>query len=497
MKRKNSNLIKSIVFFVFVFLAFACICAIIYIRRNFVLIGTNPIAQIMFHTIVQIDGADPVFIRGIIRDIIIIPAVGSLLATLFIYGNFSFLTKIVDTKLFVFIRKHGIILSGVLFIFSLLLIGNELEVVDYIKTYTKTTTLYEDDYIDPSKLEYTFPDKKRNLIYIILESVETSDYSKEHGGALDYEPIPELYQLAQDNITFDNNTGYEVAPGASWTVASMIAQSSGIPLNIPIGENDFVTSNKFLPGAYSLGEILKQGGYNNELLIGSEAVFSGRQFYYEMHGDYEIHDFNYFVDNDLFDYDTRDWWGIVDRYLFEYAKNDLLELASRQEPFNLTMLTVDTHHQNGWVCEDCPDEFPDQLGNVYACSSRKVNEFINWIKEQDFYENTTIVIVGDHCSMSVDFAEVIGDFHRKGYYTIINPSSNCIPTRNRVVSTFDFYPTTVSALGIKHPGNGLGLGRNLFSDEKTLCEKYGTSTFFSIIQEHSIYYDNHILYGFE
>ena len=96
-------------------------------------------------------------------------------------------------------------------------------------------------------------------------------------------------------------------------------------LNIIFGENDFVTSNKYLPGAYSLGEIHESGGYTNELLIGSEAVFSGRKYYYEKHGNYIIRDFDYFVENGLFDYDTRVWWGIVDRYLFQYAKDDLLE----------------------------------------------------------------------------------------------------------------------------------------------------------------------------
>ena len=497
MKKNNNDLLKAILFFILLFFAFVCICVIIYVRRNFVLIGTNPIAQILFHCIVQIDGADPTFIKGIIKHCIIVPMIGSLAATLFVYGNFPFMKKIQNLGMFSFIKKHGILISALCLLCSILLIGNELKVIDYINTYTKTSTLYEDEYVDPAQVEFTFPEKKRNLIYIFLESVETSDYSKKEGGALEYNCIPELYELAENNITFNNNKGYEVAPGASWTVASMIAQSSGIPLNIPIGENDFVTSNKYLPGAYSIGEVLKKGGYNNELLIGSEAVFSGRKYYYEMHGDYLIHDFTYFVENGLFDYDTRVWWGIVDRYLFEYAKQDLLDLASKNEPFNLTMLTVDTHHQNGWVCEDCKEEFPDQLANVYACSSRKVGEFINWIKEQDFYENTTIVIVGDHCSMSVDFSDVIGDFDRKAYYTIINPAPGCVPTNDRTLSTFDFYPTTLSAMGIDFEGNGLGLGRNLFSTEKTLCEKYGKGTFFSLIQDHSTYYDNHILYGFE
>ena len=175
------------------------------------------------------------------------------------------------------VQKYAVLFALILFVLSSIWIGNELKVVDYIIENSESTTLYEDEYIDPSQVAYTFPEKKRNLIYIFLESVEVSDYSKEEGGLLDYNCIPELYQIAEENITFNDNKGYYVAPGASWTVASMVAQGSGIPLNIPIGENDFVTSNKYLPGCYSIGEVLKQGGYNNELLIGSQAVFSGRK----------------------------------------------------------------------------------------------------------------------------------------------------------------------------------------------------------------------------
>lgn len=394
------------------------------------------------------------------------------------------------------IKKYAIFVSLLCSIVSFVFIANEFRLFEYLKTVSKTSTLYEDDYIDPSKIEYSFPENKRNIIYIILESVEISEYSKEEGGYFDNDFIPELHQLAEENITFNNNKGYCVAPNTSWTVSSMVAQGSGIPLTIPIGENDFVTSNKYLPGAYSMGEIFKQGGYTNELLIGSEAVFSGRKYYYEMHGDYIIHDFTYFVENDLFDYDTRVWWGIVDRYLFEYAKEDLLELSKNNQPFNLTMLTVDTHHNDGWVCEDCEDKFEYQLANVYACSSKRVREFVEWCKQQDFYENTTIVIAGDHNSMSPTFKEVIKDYDRKVYYTIINPYPGLEPTTNRQLCAFDLLPTTVASLGIEFEGNRLGLGSNLFSNEKTLIEKYGEFAFFERLKERSAYYENHILYGF-
>ena len=135
MKKNKNDLLKAILFFIFLFFAFAFICVIFYVRRNFVLIGTNPIAQILFHCIVQIDGADPTFIKGIIKHCIIIPMAGSLIATLFVYGNFPFLKKIHNLGIFSFVKKHGVLISALCMLCSMLLIGNELKVIDYINTY--------------------------------------------------------------------------------------------------------------------------------------------------------------------------------------------------------------------------------------------------------------------------------------------------------------------------------------------------------------------------
>ena len=90
-KRLSTGFLNIAYFFCF--FSFAFICVIFCVRRNFVLIGTNPIAQILFHCIVQIDGADSTFIKGIIKHCIIIPMIGSLIVALFVYGNFPFLRK--------------------------------------------------------------------------------------------------------------------------------------------------------------------------------------------------------------------------------------------------------------------------------------------------------------------------------------------------------------------------------------------------------------------
>ena len=116
------------------------------------------------------------------------------------------------------------------------------------------------------------------------------------------------------------------------------------------------------------------------------------------------------------------WWGFEDEKLIEYAKEDLTELASSDQPFNYTMLTVDTHFEDGYVCDLCQDLHDgNQYGNVISCSDKQVSEFVSWIQQQDWYDNTTIVITGDHPTMDSDFCDpVSSDYSRRVYTAYIN-----------------------------------------------------------------------------
>ena len=137
---------------------------------------------------------------------------------------------------------------------------------------------------------------------------------------------------------------------------------------------------------------------------------------------------------------------------------------------------MDTHRPDGYHCPDCKDTFSDNVyANVMDCSSRHVDEFIRWVQKQDFYQNTTIVITGDHPTMDNDFcADVPEEYERKTYLCIIHPvNSPKDATKRRYFSTIDLLPTTLSAMGVRIEGGRLGLGTDLFSDQKTLLEKYG------------------------
>ena len=149
-----------------------------------------------------------------------------------------------------------------------------LETSDFVKNY----------YVDPSTVKITFPEQKRNLIYIILESMEVTYADPSVGGAFEENPIPNITSLAQENENFTAEydkgsvlNGAYAYNGSNWTVGSMFGQNSGLPLQTgSIGRNQFSTQDHFYPTATLLGDILNDAGYRQMLFIGSKATFAGR-----------------------------------------------------------------------------------------------------------------------------------------------------------------------------------------------------------------------------
>ena len=429
--------------------------------------------ELVYHLTAPLEGTN----EGMIQEYLNLCAVPAILMLMLIAVLLLAYRK--ENLRYVIIVLASIVISIVASIIGVSITWNKLDVGDYVDGQSTYSTFIDDYYVDPADVSLTFPEKKRNLIYIFLESMEMTYADKENGGAFDENVIPELTALAQENEDFSGedkelNGGYAMT-GATWTMGAMFAQTSGLPLSISIDGNDMDTQDNFFAGAITLGDILNQEGYSQTLLIGSDATFGGRKLYFTEHGNYNIMDYNYAIENGLIPEDYRVWWGYEDQKLFSFAKDKLLELSQQEQPFNLTMLTVDTHFEDGYPCEICPDTFGDnQYANVMACSSKQVEEFIRWIQQQDFYENTTIVISGDHPTMDKDFCEDVDkDYVRKVYTSYINADTKLETPEKRNYTTFDNFPTTLAAMGVQIDGNRLGLGTNLFSSAPTLTERFG------------------------
>ena len=383
-----------------------------------------------------------------------------------------------------------------------------LHIRRFVFNQMKRSKLIEERYVDASDVPVIFPEKKRNLITLYLESAETTNQDRENGGFMDRNYTPEMTRMAKENVSFsqsDRIEGAAVGPASGWTVAGLIAEAGGVPLKL-FSYNDARVDNmgggfiSFLPGVTMLGDLLEREGYRNVFLCGSKMTFGGRDHLYQQHGNYEIYDYTAAKKLGWIPEDYRNGWGFEDEKLYAYARDILMELSAGDKPFHLALLTVDTHPP-GYLCGNCPDTGESDFERVLRCSSDQAYRFVEWCKAQPFFENTTIVLAGDHASMAWnslyekidEYDKHSGSQTRLVYNCFINAAVSPVREKNRRFTTMDLYPTTLAAIGCEIGGNRLGLGVNLFSGEDTIAEEIGYDAFFEELEKKSTFYDQKLL----
>lgn len=383
--------------------------------------------------------------------------------------------------------------NTVILILSILYLGYGIGFYEYLSNSLKDTNLFKKYYVDTSSTSIVFPSEKKNLIYLFLESTEISNVSKENGGTFDISIMPNLERIALENINFSNSDllgGAQESYGTGWTASAMIAQTSGIPLKMKA--SDVSSDSTSFTNIMTLGDVLYNNGYNNYLLMGSDSNFGGRDAYFRSHN-YNISDYKTAIEDGKIPSNYHEWWGYEDSKLFTYAKEILTEISKSDKPFSFTMLTADTHFTDGYLEKFCDEPFDIDYANSFYCSDSMINDFLEWIKNQDFYNDTVIIISGDHLTMQENFYDDISDdYVRTVYNAFINVPYNNINNKNRVFTTMDMFPTTLGALGASIDGDRLGLGTNLFSNKKTISEEIGINNLNAELKKNSNYYYNYI-----
>lgn len=406
--------------------------------------------------------------------------------------------KFCSNKFCCYITHRALPIAMSMLLFGLCFFAISLDVVNYVDTITTDSDLIERHYVNPYSVNLNFPEKKRNLIYIFLESMEVTFSDTEASGAIKANYIVELTRLAENNINFshDSDVGGALSyTGTTWTAAAMVTQTSGVIVQVPLTAETYGGENEYMPGVISIGEVLEKEGYNQTLLVGSDAAFAGRDSYFSEHGNYNIVDTKSLKADGRLPENYDEWWGYEDEKLFQFAKDEITKLSESGKPFNFTMLTCDTHFPNGYQCRLCRQNYDAKYPNVLRCSARQVEAFIQWIQAQDFYENTTIVLCGDHLTMDPNFLKDANEkYVRTIYNCFINSPIEPINEKNRQFGTFDMFPTTLAAMGVEIEGNRLGLGTNLFSDKETLTEHYSFTILNDELQKNSNFYNETFLH---
>lgn len=495
--KKNKSIAALIILNFLIFIAFLCFFSARWYITTYGDLGFDSILYTLLNGLGGVQG-------GLILSFLLKSALPSVFGSLFVCLVLFFRCKKKlkisffggkQFNLYPFNKTFSSIMCVLLSLVLLISAAVHVGLDEYIVNSASKTLIFEEEYISPNQTEIIFPKQKQNLIYIYLESMETTYFDAQQGGALSYNIIPELYALAKDNVNFSHNDdvgGFKTANGTSWTMGALVAQTAGIPLKIPsnFADNTY-GKDSFLKGAISINNVLKDNGYQQVLMFGSDASFANRDRYFLDHDMDEILDIYDARRDAVVAKDYSVWWGMEDKHLFTYAKTVLTELSQSGEPFSFTTLTVDTHHIDGYKCDLCGDEYPEQYENVMSCSSRQVFEFVEWLKAQPFYENTVIVISGDHLTMDSAYINrnVEKGYERHVYNCFINAKAQPQNTKNRTFTAMDMFPTTLAAMGCQIKGERLGLGTNLFSQTKTLSEELGYEEFNAQITKKSTYYN--------
>ncbi|WP_159636228.1 LTA synthase family protein [Erysipelothrix anatis] len=461
---------------------------------------------ILFNILSPINSETGTFTRDIIA--ITVPSVVSVIAWRFVIYS-DILTTPINKKS----KSHvGIApkifsraLPLVLAIAVLMHASYTLKMPEIYNYFTSDNELFETYYIDPNSVDIKFPEQKRNLIYIFFESLEATYFDKANGGAMEQNLIPSLTKYLDDGeaVNFSHQSTYggiRTVPGATWSIGGMVTQTSGIPYVWPPTSHEDGTVENYMPGLTNLGDILYANGYHNRLIVGARSSDYGVKSFYEQHGNYDIYDRLHYIETGQSSHEYfKGQFGIEDRTMLEFAKESILEMSAGDQPFHAVVETVDTHFPDGYVDELCDAPSIHPYENSITCDERIVADFIDWIKAQDFYENTTIVVNGDHLSMDKTyFTTIASDYERTTFNMIINPVWDELDpsiTRNRGFNATDIFPTVLSAIGVEIEGSKLGIATDLSSGVPTLTETIGHDPIFTALGETSQYYNRKIFWN--
>ena len=200
-------------------------------------------------------------------------------------------------------RRNAAFLTGVtlVWILAILLFGQaRFDFLTFVTNQIKSSPFIEQEYADAGDVALTFPEKKRNLVWIFVESAETTNQDKASGGIFDENYTPEMTRIARENTSFSRSDlieGAAVAPASGWTIAGLLAETAGLPLKLYMYEdggsgldNSMSQYRDFMPGITTLGDILQDNGYHNTFLCGSVLAYGGREKFFSQHGGFEKFD---------------------------------------------------------------------------------------------------------------------------------------------------------------------------------------------------------------
>lgn len=337
--------------------------------------------------------------------------------------------------------------------------------VNEVLNYTKSK------YAAPNP-EYFGKAKGKNVIYIHLESFQQFLINYKLNGE-EVTPFINSFFKDQNTLAFTNffhQTGQGKTADAEMMLEnSLYGLSQGSAFTTK-GSNTFQSA----PG------ILANYGYDSAVFHGNYKSFWNRDEVYKHFG------YNHFFDASYYDMNDNDVsnYGLKDKPFFKESEP---YIESLKQPFYAKFITLTNHFPYPIDSDEAsiaPATTGDSSVDTYFQTARYLDEsvrsFVTYLKETGLYDNSVIVMYGDHYGISDNHASAMTKILGKDYNAYENAQAQRVPfmvhvpgvkggIKTQYGGEIDVLPTMLHLLGIDTK-NYLQMGTDLLSkDHKQLA----------------------------
>ncbi|MBT6651053.1 MAG: sulfatase-like hydrolase/transferase, partial [Flavobacteriales bacterium] len=223
---------------------------------------------------------------------------------------------------------------------------------------------------------YVLSTKTPNIVFVLLESW-SADNVESLGGLQGI--TPNFKSLEKEGLLFTEfySNGWKSDQG----MAAIFSSFPVFPYVSIINQTD---KARKLP---CLNKSLKD--YHSSYFFGGQLTYGNIKGYLLSQG------FDLVKDGDLFSHLPSGSLGVHDEYMFSEFKNELGKLP---QPFMSALFTISSHSPYDFPAEHklSFDSKEDKYVNSVAYTDRCLGDFMQSVKDEDWYANTLFVIVADH-----------------------------------------------------------------------------------------------------
>ncbi len=315
--------------------------------------------------------------------------------------------------------------------------------------------------------EYFGKAEGMNVMYVSLESLQTFLIDYELDGQ---EVTPFLNSLAHDGETFYFDNFFHQTGQGKTSDAEFMMETSLFPLS-----QGSVFINKAQNTYHAAPAILKSRGYTSAALHGNYKTFWNRNEIYKAFG------YDHFFDATYYNMTPENVknYGLKDK---PFLEESMPLLESLPQPFYSKLILLSNHFP--FAMDEGDTDFPagdfgDKVVNQYFQSAsymdQALEEFFNNLKEAGLYDNTIIVMYGDHYGISENHNDAMEKVMGEEITPFKNAQLQRVPlfihvpgVKGGVVHKYsgevDVQPTILHLLGVD-TRNYLNVGNDILSPE--------------------------------